>query len=238
MTFRHGKNTKVLFNQFDLSSYLSEASPNESVETAETTAYGNSAKTYVVGLRDSTLSMSGFFDGSANAVDEIIATALQTNPEVITFAPEGLTVGSRVVTMNAIETSYEVSSPVADVVSVSVEAQTTDRIDRGVSLANLGAVSSTGNGTANDNSASSANGAVANLHVTANTRNGSTTFKIQHSADNATWVDLITFSAVSTATKTSERLAVAGTVQRYTRVTYTLAGSTGSITFHANIARR
>lgn len=238
MTFRHGKNTKVLLNQYDISAYLSEASPSESIETAETTAYGQNAKTYIVGLRDSTLSMSGFFDGSADAVDEIISGALQTAEENITFAPEGLSAGSRVVTMTSLGTSYEISSPVADVVSVSMEAQTTDRIDRGISLVDLAAVSSTGNSTAQDNSVSSSNGAAATLHVTANTRNGSTTFKIQDSADNATWADLITFSVVGTATKTSERLTTTGTVNRYIRVAYTLAGSTGSITFHANIARR
>jgi hypothetical protein len=239
MAFKHGKNTKVLSNQYDISAYLNESSTNESVETGETTTYGNDAKTYLVGLRDSTISMSGFFDGATDAVDEIMSAAIGNSTDsVITFAPEGLSLGSRVTTLNAIETSYELSSPVADVVSISFEGQTNDMLDRGISLIDLAAVTATGNGTANDNATSTANGGAANLHVTANTRNGNTTFKVQHSADNSTWVDLITFSVVSTATKTSERKTVTGTVNRYIRVQHTLAGSTGSITYHANFARR
>ena len=238
MSFKHGKNTKVLVNEFDVSSYFSDGSTSQSVETGETTAYGNSAKTYVVGLTDSTLSLSGFWDGSASAVDEILSTALATDAEVITFAPEGLSAGSRINAMTSIGTSYEVSSPVADVVSTSFEAQTTDRLDRGISLCDLAAVTATGNGTAQDNSASTSNGGAATLHVTANTRNGDTTFKVQHSADNSTWADLITFSVVGSTTVTSERSTASGTVNRYVRVQHTLAGSTGSITYHANFARR
>lgn len=238
MAFKHGKNTKVLVNQYNLSSYFSDGSISGSVETGETTVYGNSAKTYIVGLTDSTMSLSGFWDGAASAVDEIISAALQTSAEVITFAPEGLTAGSRVNAMTSLLTSYEVSSPVADVVKTSLEGQTTDRIDRGVSLCDLAAVSATGNGTAQDNGASTANGGAGTLHVTANSRNGNTTIKIQHSADNATWADLITFSVVGSTTVTSERSTASGTVNRYVRVQHTLAGSTGSITYHANFARR
>jgi hypothetical protein len=240
MPFRHGKNTKVLSAEYDISSYLNESSTSESVETGETTTYNTTggAKTYVVGLRDSTISMSGFFDGAASAVDEIMATAVGAGDRVITFGPEGLAVGRRVTSLNAIETSYEVSSPVADVVAISFEGQTNERLDRGISLIDLAAVSSTANGTSQDNAAATANGGAANLHVTANTRNGNTTFKVQHSADNSTWVDLITFSVVGSTTKTSERKTVTGTVNRYIRVQHTLAGSTGSITYHANFARR
>ena len=39
MPFRHGKNTKVLSAEYDISSYLNESSTSESVETGETTTY-------------------------------------------------------------------------------------------------------------------------------------------------------------------------------------------------------
>lgn len=239
MAFRHGKNTKVLFNAYDVSGYLNESSLSESVETGETTVYGKAAKTYITGLRDATMSMSGLFDGDANASDALFTAVIGSNTDnIITFAPEGLALGRRVQTLASIQTSYETSSPVADVVSISLEAQADDRIDRGVSLGDLAAVTSTGNGTAHDNTSSTSNGGAATLHVTANTRNGATTFKVQHSADNISWVDLATFASVGTSTTTSERVQVTGTVNRYLRATYTLAGSTGSITFHISFARR
>ncbi|CAB4144698.1 hypothetical protein UFOVP1296_36 [uncultured Caudovirales phage] len=238
MTFRHGKNTKILINQYDLSSFFSESSVSQSVETGETTTFTSSAKSYVVGLTDSTMSLKGFYDGDTGAVDEIMEAALATDNEIITVAPEGLVAGSRVTTFNSLFTSYEITSPVADVVSISMEGQTNDRMDRGISLYALTATSATGSSTAIDNATSTTNGGVGQIHVPINTRNGTSTIKIQHSADNSTWADLITFSVVSTTTVTSERVAVTGTVNRYLRVNHTIAGSTGSTTYHANFARR
>lgn len=59
--------------------------------------------------------------------------------------------------------------------------------------------------------------------------------KIQHSADNSSWADLITFTNV-TAANAAERLTAAGTVNRYTRSVGTVTGS-GSITPFAGIRR-
>jgi len=237
MAFRHGRNTKVLVGNYDLSSYFNEASASQSVETGETTTYGRDAKTYVVGLADGTISMSGMFDGDANAVDAVLSSYLGDSAgAVITVAPEGLTVGRRLKSASTLSTSYEISSPVSDVVSVSAEAQVTGGIGAGVSLRDLTAATTTGTGTAVDNTASSANGGAGVLHVTANSHNAGATFKVQHSADNSTWADLITFTAVSTTTLASERVAVTGTVNRYIRASWTLAG-TGSITFHVNFSR-
>lgn len=51
--------------------------------------------------------------------------------------------------------------------------------------------------------------------------------KIQHSPDDSTWADLITFANV-TSTPAKERLTVAGTIDRYTRFVRTVSGA-GSI---------
>ena len=61
--------------------------------------------------------------------------------------------------------------------------------------------------------------------------------KIQDSADDATFADLITFSTVSSATATSEQKAVTGTVAQYLRATASSAATSGSITFHVAFAR-
>ena len=137
-------------------------------------------------------------------------------------------------------TSYEVSSPVGDVVSVSYDAQSDGGIDQGVSLAALASVSATTTGSSHDNSASSANGGVAQLHVTANTWSANTTLKVQHSADNSTWADLATFTVVATTVKTSERVIVTSgtTVNRYLRAVATLSAGTGAITYQISFARR
>lgn len=239
MAYIHGKNTGVLVDASDLTSYFNEASASQDVETAETTTFGNSAKTYIIGLKDGTMSVSGMFDGAEGAVDEVISTSLgSATAGYTTIAPEGLTIGKASYSCQARKTSYEVSSPVGDVVSTSMSIQADGGIDRGVLLGAATAVTSTGEGAGQDGGAASSDGAAGYLHVTANTRDGSSTFKVQHSADNVTYADLITFTAVGSSTTTSEKVEVTGTVNRYVRASHAPGGSTGSVTYTMAIARK
>ena len=150
--------------------------------------------------------------------------------------------------MQSDELTYSISSPVADVVSVSADFQaTTDgtsnltysgqsgvQLTTGASIA-YGAL---GHLAAVDNAASSANGGFAILHVPINTVGGGiTTIKVQHSADDITYADLITFTTVAASTTTSELKAVSGTVNRYLRATASTAGSSGAITYMLSFAR-
>jgi hypothetical protein len=244
MAFRHGKNTKILINSSDLSAFFNDASVSSSVETAETTTFGvgGGAKTYVTGLNDGSLSLSGLFDGDTGAVDDVMAGVLSSDNEV-TFmvAPDnGIVLGARCYIGKSIDTKYDLSSPVADVVKTSADFQVNGGIGRGIVLAPLSSVSSTSNGTSVDNAASTANGGIGVLHVPVNTRNGTIIVKIQHSSDNSTFADLVTFATVASATKTSECVVVASgiTVNRYLRVSYTVAGSSGAATIAAAFARR
>jgi hypothetical protein len=94
----------------------------------------------------------------------------------------------------------------------------------------------TGNGTSHDNGAATTNGAVAHQHVFA--KSGTTPTldqKIQHSSDNSTFVDLIAFSQKTAAG--SERVAVTGAINRYTREAHTITGTTPSFTGAVSLAR-
>ena len=241
MAFIHGKGTIVLCNQFNLTAYYNEVSVARSVETAETTTFSKSAKTYITGLQDATISLGGLFDGDTDAVDEELTNVLGSNTGmVITVAPSGtLAIGDRTLSLTGKLTSYEISAPVGDVVSASSEFQADEGVGAGVSLHALTAETASSNGSTVDGLASSANGGFATLHVTANTNNNSGVFKVQHSSDNMTWADLVTFSTVATTVKTSERVTVASgtTVNRYIRSSFTTSG-TGSTTYHINFARR
>lgn len=239
MGFIHGKNTGVLVGGGNLSAFFNEASASQDVETAETTAFGSSAKTYIIGLKDGTMSVSGMFDGAQGSVDEQIEAVLGAEAaSVATIAPEGLAVGKASYSCAARKTSYEVSSPVGDVVSTSLSIQADGGIDRGVLLAAGAAVTTSGEGAGQDNSASTPNGGVAFLHVTANTRNGASTFKVQHSVDGVTYADLVTFTSVPSSTTSAERVAVTGTVNRYLRASHAPGGSTGSVTYTMAFARK
>jgi len=179
------------------------------------------------------------FDGNTAAVDETLSTTIGADAnDVISVAPEGLTAGKIAFSAAVKQTSYEISSPVGDVVAASLEVQADGGVDRAVVLAGNAAVTSNGTGASQDNTASTANGGAAYLHVTANTRNASSTFKVQHSSDNTTFVDLATFTSVGTSSTTAERVVVSGTVNRYLRASHAPGGSTGSVTYSMTFARR
>jgi hypothetical protein len=241
-TFRHGKNVNVFLDQYDFSTYFNNVSASTTIDTAETSAFGTSAKSYVVGHRDGTVSLSGMFEATESVgTDQFFASALGSATKIkLIVAPEGNSVGAGAIVLVADDTSYEVSSAIADIVQASAEFQSTDAVEHGRILSSGATVSATGNGTGVDNGASTANGGAGFLSVPVNTRNGNITVKIQHSADNTTFADLITFTVVSGTTKTSERVEVASgtTVNRYLRVNYTVAGSTGSATPVVAFTRR
>jgi len=238
MAFRHGKSAAVFFNGTNLTTYLNEASVSNSVETAETTTFGSDAKTYVTGLKDGMISAAGMFDGSTGAVDEVIASALGgVNADVITYAPDGAVAGRRSYSAAVRETSYEVTSPVGDVVAVSLEVQADGGINPGYLLSVETGVTASAVGTSIDNTTSSTDG-FGYVHVYSNSRDGSSTFKVQHSSDNSTFVDLITFASVSASTTSGERVAVSGTVNRYVRASHVPGGTSGSVTYTMAFARK
>jgi hypothetical protein len=240
MAFVHGKNTAVYYNGSNLSPYFNEASISQDVETAETTAFGDDAKTYITGLKDGTMSMSGMFDGATDAIDAVLTSTLgATASDVSTVVPAGVS-SSGVTTFSAAvrETSYEISSPVSDVVAANLEVQATGGVDRGVLLAGDSTVSASATSSAVNNGSSTSNGGVGYLHVTANTRDGATTFKVQDSADGITYADLVTFTNVSASATGGERVAVTGAVDQYVQAEVVPGGSSGSVTYTMAFARK
>lgn len=237
-TFRHGKRTTVLLNGTDMSPFLNEATTTQEIETAETTTFSDTDKTYIVGLGDGTISTSGLFDSSAGASDAVLSGLIQQDDNTFTVLPEGNGAGRRAIVANGELTSYEISSPVADVVAISAEVQADGGLYHGVDLTGQNVVSASGVTTGLDHGSATHSGVLANLHVTANDRDGATTIKVQHSADDITYADLITFTSVSASATGGETITSTGTVNQYLRAEHTLAGSSGSVTYHVSAARR
>jgi hypothetical protein len=133
-TFRHGKSTvfKVDNNAgslTDISNTLTDVSFPQSVDTAETSAFGASAKSYIVGLTDSTLSISGNFDATVDA--HLAAIVGKADSVSFEYGPEGSTATYVKYTGEALLTSYEKSGAIGDVVTYSAEFQVTGAITRG-----------------------------------------------------------------------------------------------------------
>lgn len=135
MAFVHGKGAVIKLDDStgtlrDLSAYANEVSLPRSVETGETTTFGASgdSKTYVTGLNDSTLSISCMWD---SVLEGYLAPAIGSDSTLsFEYGPAGSTGGLPKYTGEAILTSFQVSSPVGDVVTASIELQVTGAVTR------------------------------------------------------------------------------------------------------------
>jgi hypothetical protein len=133
-TFRHGKSTVFKVDNSggsltDISNTLTDVSFPRSVDTAETSAFGDSAKTYIVGLSDATVSVSGNFDATVDAhLAGVLGQAATLSFE---YGPEGSTSPQVKYTGECILTSYEKSGAIGDVVTYSAEFQVTGAVTRG-----------------------------------------------------------------------------------------------------------
>lgn len=243
MAFISGRNTKLLSDEYDLGGFLNQVDKTQEAALLDTTTFGQTSRTFITGFKSGTLSVAGFWDGSAAAIDVVLQAALgAVSGQIVTVGPDGLAVGKRIQQLLSRLTRYGISEAVDSVVAVSGEMQADGGIDYGVSLHDLAAETATGNSTSVDNGAASTNGGVAHLHLTAITAAGGDTLdvKIQHSTNDSTWVDLVTFTQLTTALA-KERIVVAAgtTVNRYLRGLWTKGGvGSPSYTFHVGFSRR
>lgn len=235
MSFGHGKDTVVHAHGNDVSAYLHSAGVSGSADTAETSTFQTTSKSYLAGLKDAVLSGEGFVDGAAAAADVILAALFGVASKIFSYYPQGDARGASGSHMSAVQTSYEVKSDVGDAVGFSFEAQSNVSVERGVSLKDGGdSITIDGSETSVDNAAASTDGGAAYLHVLS--KSGGTTLAviIEHSSDNGgtdAWATIATFS-VASAQATAERVAIAPatTIKRYARATFDVgAGGTWKV---------
>ena len=134
MAFVHGKDSVFKLDNSggsltDISSYVNNVDFPETSDVSETTTLGADNKTYIAGLKDSTISLSGLWDSTADAI--FGAVVGQSATLSFEYSPEGTTGGNVRYTGEAILTSYAISSPVGDVVGYSADMQVSGAITRG-----------------------------------------------------------------------------------------------------------
>ena len=131
-TFAHGKSTDFALDDTggtsrSLANTLTDVSFPQSIDTAETTAFGSTNKSYIVGLKDTTISVSGLWDAT---IDGYLSGTEPASRSFI-YGPAGSTGGNVKYTGEAIMTNYSVSNPVGDVVTYSVDLLVTGAVTRG-----------------------------------------------------------------------------------------------------------
>ena len=223
MAFKHGKDTKVFVNSSNYSSYFNQADANRTSDIAESTAFGSSSKTYIAGEKDGTISLTGFFDATADAVLQPLLGGSELD---LVVGIDGLDTGDYATFLKGNINNYCVSSPVGDIVATSIDVQSNEGMWNGEVLVASAFTTTGAQGSANDNTSSTSNGAGAFVIVTSVSGTSPTgDIKIQHSADNVTYADLITFTQATAATSEVKFVAEGTTINRYIRVHNTIGGS-------------
>lgn len=224
MATSHGSRADVIGNGYVLSTFLNSASFHGTRDSAESTTFKKTSKTHMPGLKDSTMSLGGVYDGDVDAVDQVLSAALSGGPGLFSYVPAGVEVfGTPAYSLDAIETSYEVNSGIGAVNQISAAVSAGDQgvFDRGVVMHSMVQENAAGNTASYDGvSVSTPNGISLILHVL-NAVN--LVANVQDSADNVTFADLPGTITVANG-RSSQRLFVPGTVRRYTRVRWTGTG--------------
>lgn len=236
MAFQYSNQTRIAVDGLSQSAYTRGVDVSRSVETADVTTLVDTARQSIPGLASGKVSFKGLFDPTPDAAEAALLGSA-TNA-IVQVAPAGFALGNPVYACQAVETDYQIGSTVGDAVSADFSVLSNGNLDYGYSLHDLTAESATGNGSAFDGGAASTTGGVAYLNVTAVSGAGaSATVVVQGSSNGTTgWAAVATFTA---ATSTgAQRIAVSGSVARYLRATWTVAGTTPSITFTVSFARR
>ena len=208
----------------------------------ETTPLGAGVEAHTaVGTRSYRLSQNGFYNDATNRSNQALVSPGAS--KVFCYAPEGNTIGLPVHCAAVVQVNYKRQISRGALTKASAEYLSEAGHDEGVILHALGAETADGDtdGTPVDNLASSADGGVAYLQVTALDLDGydSVTITVIDDVDGTPpFGDLVAFTTV-TAAPFAQRVTVAGTVERRLAVKWDFIGSgtSPSITFTVGFAR-
>lgn len=225
----HGSVADVYAPGFDFGAFLKTAKISGTQDVADSTSFAsNGAKEYVAGLKDGKLTASGmwmFTEDSTTDIDVAMDTLEGLTDQPWAYFPRGDAFGYPCKLVTGTVTKWDIESPIDDVTKAELEVQSTVTGGGVESLLVHRALATAGTGTdvagtSIDNGAASTNGGVGYVINTAYT-SGANAVKIQHSTDDSVWVDLITFTSIGAA-NVAERIAVSGTINRYTRCIHTI----------------
>jgi len=116
----------------DVSAAINSVDFSEAVELAEDTAFGDTAKSYIVGLRDASFSVQGLWDDAATTGSyTVLASLIDGYTGSFEYGPEGGGSGDIKYYGECICTNFSTSSPVGDIVTFNADFQVTGAVSRG-----------------------------------------------------------------------------------------------------------
>tara|TARA_R110000824_G_scaffold359594_3_gene547158 strand:- start:2433 stop:3152 length:720 start_codon:yes stop_codon:yes gene_type:complete len=216
-----GLATRFFIEGADLSGDVASISGvGSSQALLDVTTLENSANARLAGLKDGTLSLNAFFDAATGKGHDVWVSNSGKMPttDQNCLVALGNTVGDPCLMTVAKEATYYVDRPTGGPVSCTVDLSAGNGTSPDFGQLLTGGKVSDGSGTtytAVDGAAQTTGGARAMIQAFSIT-SGTATVTIQDSPDNVTYGTLQAFTAVTA--KSSEAIAISGTVERYVKV--------------------
>ena len=229
---------KVFSGGYDLSDHITSVNLEITAEELDATTINSGGfREKLGGLKDSTLSMDGFYEAGANKPDALLGASIG-NELIVTTVPDA-GVGNTAYFMKSRLFSYQMFGSVGEIAPFSIsKSQSDDEVVQG-KIELDGALTATGNSTGEQIGAVDATERVyVAIHCTAvsGTSTPTVTFKLQ-SDDNSSFTsptDRITFTGI-TAIGADYQSAAGAITDTYYRLNYTISGTNPSFSIHATI---
>jgi len=242
MQFLHGKGTKILANQYDVSAFMNKVDSPRPIDTPETTTFGKNDKCYIPGIADATVGMEGFWDGNPGAIDEILDSTFGAAQNTkLSWYYNGDSIGQPGFGANLINNAHNTTSTLDSAIKISVGGQSVVGRERLISLFST-AVAMTGTGvtgtTPVDLGATGNGGGAAYLHITQFGGGSLSALTVQHaSAQGGSYTDVVTFITPTGAS--SQRIEIATGTDSIKRWVKIAANGTGyDINFNIGINKK
>ena len=229
---------KVFSGGYDLSSHITSVNLDITAEEQDATTINSGGfRSLLGGLRDSSLSMDGFYEAGANLPDALLGTSIG-NELIVTTVPDA-GIGNTAYFMKSKLFSYQMFGTVGELAPFSIsKSGSSDIVVRGTVALDT-ALTATGNSAAYQVGAVASGEkcyAAVHCYSVSGTSTPTVTFKLQ-SDDNSSFTsptDRATFTALTAIG--SEIKSVAGAVtDQYWRLNYTITGTNPSFGIHATI---
>lgn len=245
MTVAAGANAQIVLDGIDLSVFFREFAINADKAVHDSTVFANvGSRAKLLGVKHGQATGLAFSDDTVNTGSWSLLSERYETPTdgLYVWGPYGFALGNITLSLLSQQVEFNPVQVIDDLIRINMKAEAVrDAVDYGVSLHPMSAETAfpfTGTGV--DNGAATANGGVASVHVFAIAGAApNVVYRVQHSSNGSTWVDLVTFTA-KTAANQSQRIEVASgtTVNRHLRTTITNGGTTSSVTGLVVFARR
>jgi hypothetical protein len=229
---------KVFSDGYDLSSHITSVNLEINAEELDATTINSGGfREKLGGLKDSTLTMDGFYEAGSNKPDALLGASVG-NELIVTTVPDA-GVGNTAYFMKSRLFTYSMFGTVGEIAPFSIsKSQSADKVVQG-KIEIDGDLTSSGNSTGVQLGAVGADEKIyvaIHCYGVSGTSTPTITFKLQ-SDDNASFTsptDVITFSDI-TAIGADFQSAAGAITDDYFRLNYTISGTDPSFSIHATI---